>query len=57
MSWRLLAILVRLCLGLLLFYGSLSLIIALLQSPQVRQSLIALGMLLGGALVALDQAS
>src|ERR1035438_9754040 len=46
-TWRLLAILARLGLGLLLFYASLSLVIALLQSPQVQQGLVALSMLLG----------
>jgi hypothetical protein len=47
MTWRLLAILARLGLGLLLFYASLSLVIALLQSPQIQQGLVALSMLLG----------
>jgi len=47
MSWRLLAILVRLSLGLLLFYASLSLVIALLRSPQFQNALIALSLLLG----------
>ena len=47
MSWRLLAILVRLSLGLLLFYASLSLVIALLRSPQFQNALVALGLLLG----------
>lgn len=46
MSWRLLALLVRLGLGLLLFYASLSLLIALLRTPQVQQWLIVLGLLL-----------
>jgi hypothetical protein len=44
---KLLAILVRLALGLLLFYASLSLVIALLSSPQFQKALVALGMLLG----------
>jgi hypothetical protein len=47
MSWRLLAILVRLGLGLLLFYASLSLVIALVRTPEVQKALVALGMLLG----------
>src|SRR5580700_9330246 len=47
MSWRLLAILVRLSLGLLLFYASLSLVIALLRSSQFQNALIALSLLLG----------
>lgn len=47
MSLRLLAILVRLALGLLLFYATLSLVIALLRTPQVQQALVAFGMLLG----------
>ena len=44
---RLLALLVRLGLGLLLFYVSLSLLVALIGSPQVQQLLIAFGLLLG----------
>jgi Kef-type K+ transport system membrane component KefB len=46
MSLRLLALLARLGLGLLLFYATLSLIVALLRSPQVQQSLVACGFLL-----------
>lgn len=46
MSLRLLALLARLGLGLLLFYATLSLIVALLRSPQVQQSLVAAGLLL-----------
>ena len=46
LSWRLLAILARLGLGLLLFYASLSLIIVLLRTPQVQNALVALGLLL-----------
>lgn len=46
MSWRLLALLTRLGLGLLLFYVSLSVLIAMLRSPQIQQSLIAFGLLL-----------
>ena len=44
---KLLAILVRLGLGLLLFYASLYLAIAALQTPQIQKALVALGMLLG----------
>ena len=47
MTLKLLAILVRLGLGLLLFYGTLRLGIALLQSAQVQRALVAIGMLLG----------
>ena len=47
MSLKLLAILVRLGLGLLLFYGTVRLCIALLQTAQVQQALVAIGMLLG----------
>ena len=47
MSLKLLAILVRLALGLLLFYATLSLGIALLRTPQVQSALVALGLLLG----------
>jgi DNA-directed RNA polymerase subunit RPC12/RpoP len=46
MTWRLLAILLRLGLGLVLLYASLSVVIALLRSPQMQKSLVALGMLL-----------
>ena len=46
-SLKLLAILVRLGLGLLLFYGTVRLGIALLQTAQVQQALVAIGMLLG----------
>ncbi len=48
MSWRLLAILVRLGLGLVLFYASLSLVIALVRTPEVQQAMVALGLLLAG---------
>jgi hypothetical protein len=48
MSWRLLALLARLALGLMLFYASLSLVIALLRSPEVQRALVALGLLLSG---------
>lgn len=43
---KLLAILLRLGLGLLLFYATLQLVIDLVSSPQVQQVLVALGMLL-----------
>jgi hypothetical protein len=43
---KLLAILLRLGLGLLLFYATLQLVIDLISSPQVQHVLIALGMLL-----------
>jgi hypothetical protein len=46
MSWRLLALLVRLGLGLVLFYASLSLVIALVRTPEVQRALVALGVLL-----------
>ena len=39
MGWRLLAIVARLGLGLLLFYGTLSLIIAFLHTPLLRHLL------------------
>lgn len=47
LSLKLLAILVRLGLGLLLFYGTVRLGIALLQTAQVQRALVAIGMLLG----------
>jgi hypothetical protein len=46
MSWRLLALLARLGLGLLLFYASLSLVIALVRTPEVQRALVAFGLLL-----------
>jgi len=46
MGLRLLALMVRLALGLLLFYATLSLVIALARSPQIQQLAIACGMLL-----------
>ena len=46
MSLRLLVILVRLSLGLLLFYASLSLVIALVSAPEVQRALVAFGALL-----------
>ncbi len=48
MSWRLLAILARLGIGLMLFYASLALVVALLRSPEVQRALVAFGMLLAG---------
>jgi hypothetical protein len=46
MSWRLLAILARLGLGLLLFYASLCLLIAFFRTPEVQRALAAIGLLL-----------
>ena len=46
MSLRLLALLARLGLGLLLFYASLSLIVALVRTPEVQRLLVACGILL-----------
>lgn len=46
MGLRLLALLARLGLGLLLFYATLSLVIALFNSPQVRQFFVAFGILM-----------
>ena len=43
---KLLAILLRLGLGLLLFYATLQLVIDLVSSPQVQRVLVALGLLL-----------
>jgi hypothetical protein len=43
---RLLALMARLALGLLLFYATLSLVIALARSPQVQQLCVACGILL-----------
>jgi hypothetical protein len=47
-SLKLLAILVRLGLGLLLFYATLSLGIALLSTPEFQRALVAIGILLAG---------
>jgi hypothetical protein len=47
MSWRLLALMVRLGLGLLLFYLTLSLIIALLRIPGFEHMFLALAAVLG----------
>ncbi len=44
--WKLLAILIRLGLGLLLFYLTLLFVIALLRSPQFQQALFSFGLLL-----------
>jgi hypothetical protein len=46
MSWRLLVILVRLGLGLALFYATLSLFIGLFKTPEVQRAFVALAMLL-----------
>lgn len=48
MSWRLLAIVARLGIGLLLFYVSLTLLIDLLRTPAFQQLLVLVGLLLGG---------
>ena len=48
MSWRLARLVVRLGSGVLLFYISLSLIIALLRTPQFQQFLIVTGLAVGG---------
>jgi len=49
MTWRLLAILIQLGLGLLLFYATLRLLEALLLSPAFQQLLVTFGILLAGA--------
>ena len=46
MSLRLFALIVRLGLGLLLFYASLCLVVALFRSPQVRQFFFAFALLM-----------
>jgi hypothetical protein len=46
LSWRLLAILARLGLGLLLFYVSISLVIAIIRTPEMQRVFVAFGMLL-----------
>jgi len=48
MIWRLLAIIVRLGIGLVLFAASLWLVIALTRTSASRQALVALGALLAG---------
>ena len=46
--WKLLAILVRLGLGLLLFYITLSFLIALAKTTQVQEAVVCIGLLLVG---------
>jgi hypothetical protein len=46
MSLRLLALIARLGLGLLLFYATLSLVVALVHSPEVQRTLVSCGALL-----------
>jgi len=46
MTLRLLALLARLGLGLLLFYATLSLAVALIRTPEVQRALVAFGVLL-----------
>jgi len=46
LSLRLLALLARLGLGLVLFYASLSLVVALVRTPEVQRALVAFGVLL-----------
>jgi hypothetical protein len=48
MSWRLLALLVRLALGLLLFYLSLCLFIAVISTREAQHFLVTIGLLLAG---------
>ena len=48
MSWRLLALLTRLGLGLLLFYVSLSFLIAVIRTQEAQHFFVAIGMLLAG---------
>ena len=48
MSWRLIAIITRLGLGLLLFYGTLSLIIAFLRVPALRHLIVVCAVLIIG---------
>jgi RNA polymerase subunit RPABC4/transcription elongation factor Spt4 len=48
MSLRLLALMIRLGLGLLLFYASLCLFVAILRTREVQQALVAFGLLLAG---------
>jgi hypothetical protein len=47
-SWQLLAILIRLGLGLLLFYATLKLIVALLLTPVFQMLLVYFGIMLAG---------
>ena len=48
MSWRLLALILRLGFGLLLFYISLDLVIALVRTPEFQQFLVVTGLAVGG---------
>lgn len=48
MSWRLLALLVRLGFGLLLFYLSLTLLIDLVRTPEFQQVMVWLSFIMGG---------
>ena len=48
MTWRLLALLVRLGLGLLLVYLSLALVIDLLRTPAFQQLMVCLSFVVGG---------
>ena len=48
MSWRLLAIVARLGIGLVLFYASLALVIALIRTPEGQNVLVFFGLLLAG---------
>jgi len=48
MSWRLAALVLRLSLGVLLFYISLSLLIDLIRTPQFQHLLVLMGFLVGG---------
>lgn len=47
-SWQLLSILIRIGLGLLLFYATLKLLETLLLNPVFQQLLVSFGILLGG---------
>jgi len=49
LGWQLLALLARLGLWLLFVYTSLSVLIALLRTPEVQQLLVYIGIVLGGA--------
>lgn len=48
MSWRLLALLIQLGLGVLLAYVSLSILIALLKTPAFQELIVLTSLLLGG---------
>jgi hypothetical protein len=56
MSWRLAALLLQFVLGILLVYGSLSLLIATPPHAPVPAFLVATGLLVGGGLVVLFEA-